>query len=200
MAFTPRLNDSGMLNNPYWYSGNPFYQSGVGLANCTCFAWGRAWECAVQNGATNPYSEIYNNLVPDLTHASGYAWYGQTNWNKGSTPSLGAIICYADTGGGAGHVAVVEEIDSNGNITCSNSAYGGDYFFVTHSTRANNYEDGYIYVGSGQPIFQGFIYNPFVDDTPTPPEPPEPPTPTGGKKKIWLSKRIWLRKRGLVWL
>lgn len=205
MAFTPRLDSSGMMNNPYWYSGNPFWLSpttpphDLGLPNCTCYAWGRAWESAVQCGATNPRPEIYNNLVPDLSNASGRAWYGQTNWNKGQTPRLGAIVCYADTGGGAGHVAVVEEIDNDGNITCSNSAYGGQYFFVTHSTRANNYEDGYIYVGSGLPIFQGFIYNPFVDE-PTPPEPPTP-TPTGGKKNIYyLSKKIWLRKRGHVWL
>lgn len=194
MAFTPRLDSSGMMNNPYWYGGNPFYTSGYGLPNCTCYAWGRAWESAVQCGATNPRPDIFNNLCPSF--GNGNTWYGTTNWNKGQTPRLGAIVCYADTGGGAGHVAVVEEIDNDGNITCSNSAYGGQYFFVTHSTRANNYEDGYIYVGSGMPIFQGFIYNPFVD-SPTPPT----PTPTGGKKKIYyLSKKIWLRKRGHVWL
>ena len=44
MAFTPRLNDNGILNNPKWYSDNPFYQSGYGMPNCTCYAWGRFWE------------------------------------------------------------------------------------------------------------------------------------------------------------
>lgn len=38
MAFTPRLNSSGMLNNPKWYSENIFYQAGYGLPNCTCYA------------------------------------------------------------------------------------------------------------------------------------------------------------------
>lgn len=192
MAFTPRLNDSGMMNNPYWYSGNPFYRYGYGLPNCTCYCWGRWKELFVQNNVSSD---------PTLSLGNGTDWYGYTQdgYQRGQTPKLGAVICYADTGGGAGHVAVVEEIDANGNITCSNSAYNGQYFFITHSTRANNYEDGYTYVGSGQPIFQGFIYNPYTGDGPTPPEPPTP-TPTGANKKIWLSKRIWLRKRGLVWL
>lgn len=39
MAFTPRLTDTGILNNPKWYAQNPFYQSNFGLPNCTCYAW-----------------------------------------------------------------------------------------------------------------------------------------------------------------
>lgn len=44
MGFNPRLNYNGMLNNFYWYSDNPFYQSNYGLPNCTCYAYGRFWE------------------------------------------------------------------------------------------------------------------------------------------------------------
>lgn len=44
MSFTPRLTDTGILNNFHWYSDNPFYQSGYGMPNCTCYAWGRFWE------------------------------------------------------------------------------------------------------------------------------------------------------------
>ena len=44
MGFNPRLNLNGMLNNFYWYSDNPFYQSNYGLPNCTCYAYGRFWE------------------------------------------------------------------------------------------------------------------------------------------------------------
>lgn len=39
MSFTPRLDSTGMLNNPKWYSENPFYQSGYGLPNCTCYSY-----------------------------------------------------------------------------------------------------------------------------------------------------------------
>ena len=41
MAFTPRLTSDGMMNNPYWYSLNPFYNIPAtpphkyGLPNCT---------------------------------------------------------------------------------------------------------------------------------------------------------------------
>ena len=32
MSFTPRLNDNGILNNPKWYSENPFYLSRIWYA------------------------------------------------------------------------------------------------------------------------------------------------------------------------
>ena len=32
MAYTPRLNDNGILNNFHWYSENPFYQSRIWYA------------------------------------------------------------------------------------------------------------------------------------------------------------------------
>lgn len=66
-----------------------------------------------------------------------------------------------------GHVAIVEEIDSQGNITCSNSAYQSTYFFLTNLSASNNYN----YTNH---VFQGFIYNPFSDQ----PIPPIPPTPS----------------------
>lgn len=40
MEYIPRLNDNGMMGSRYWYSNtNPFYASGYGLPNCTCYAW-----------------------------------------------------------------------------------------------------------------------------------------------------------------
>lgn len=44
MSYTPRLDDQGIMGNFHWYSDNPFYQSGYGMPNCTCYAWGRFWE------------------------------------------------------------------------------------------------------------------------------------------------------------
>lgn len=58
---------------------------------------------------------------------------------------------------GAGHVAIVEEIDENGNITCSNSAWQSTYFYITNLIKNNNYSYSHY-------TFQGFIYNPFVDE------------------------------------
>lgn len=58
---------------------------------------------------------------------------------------------------GAGHVAIVEEIDENKNITCSNSAWQSTYFYITNLLKNNNYNHFNF-------TFQGFIYNPFVDE------------------------------------
>ena len=42
-SFTPRL--TAPSSSDYHYtSDNPFYNSGYGMPNCTCYAWGRAYE------------------------------------------------------------------------------------------------------------------------------------------------------------
>lgn len=101
--------------------------------------------------------------------------------------NYGAVICFSDNYGGAGHVAIVEEIDSQtGQITCSNSAWQSTYFFLTYITPdANNRYNWSHYT------FQGFIYNPFV--TPTPPT----PTQIIKKKFPWaIYSRKLREKRG----
>lgn len=155
-VFIPRLDDSGMANNPYWYSDNPFYQAGYGLPNCTCYAWGRWYE--ITGGA------------PTLCLQDGEYWYDYPDGHaRGMTPKLGSIICFANGPySGRGHVAVVEEISSEGLITFSNSAYGGEYFYLRSGFASDNY--GY----EPEYEFQGFIY---LDDQ------PDPPTPTPTKRK-----------------
>ena len=153
MAFTPRLSDSGMLNNSLWYSNNPFYNAGYGLPNCTCYAWGRFWE--ITGG----------NTPPSLSTSNAEDWYNYSDgYQRGNTPKLGAIICFADGPfSGDGHVAVVEQINGDGSIVTSNSAYGGQYFY-TQTLQPPNYlpTSGYV--------FQGFIYNPNSQGD-VPPEP-----------------------------
>ena len=87
----------------------------------------------------------------------------------------GAVICFSDNNGGSGHVAIVEEIDNDGNLTCSNSAWQGTYFFLTTVNASNNYNWSHY-------TFQGFIYNPYADQ-------PIPP-----KKKNWWK----YRKKGTI--
>lgn len=151
MSFTPRLNSNGMSNNLHWYSnGNPYYATGYGMPNCTAYAWGRAWEIL------DPGNTGANK--PDPYKLPGY-WDAGLWWTKvdrstyetGQTPQLGAIACFSNNSGGAGHVAVVEEINSNGTITTSNSAYGGTYFYTQTLYQSNNYNWGNY-------TFQGFIY------------------------------------------
>lgn len=116
MAYNPRLDKSGIANNPYWYSSseNVFYPQAQ-LPNCTCYAWGRWRELGYPTG--------------DLGIGDGNAqnWYPNTK-NKGRltcspTPALGAIACWTRGDGNRGHVGVVETIDANGDILVSMSGY-----------------------------------------------------------------------------
>lgn len=172
IAFVPRLTSAGMMNNPYWYSLNPFYLAGYGLPNCTCYAWGRWFE---ESDADHNYTP-----VPTLSTGNAEDWYGYTQdgYERGSTPRLGAVACWADGPfSGDGHVAVVEEIDPDtGVITCSNSAYGGQYFYLTHLSPPD-------YLPAPGYVFQGFIYNPYSGGV-----------PWGGGSKGWLFKRLIWRK------
>ena len=173
--YTPRLNSSGMYNNPMWYSDNPFYNSGWGLPNCTCYAWGRFWEVAgtsnLPNGPTTlcPY---------DAEH--WYAW--ADGYPRGSTPQLGAIACYADGDfSGLGHVCIVERDNGDGTWLVSESALNGYYFRATHSIAANG-DYGY-----GNYVFQGFIYNPYAGSV-----------PSGGRFRWWMARKILYKRKGVI--
>ena len=73
---------------------------------------------------------------------------------------MGSVLCLSDRNGGSGHVAIVEEIASDGTITTSNSAYQGTYFWTQQITPVNG---DYSYSHYN---FQGFIYNPYADQPP----------------------------------
>lgn len=165
--YIPRLNDNGINGNFHWYSENPFYQSGYGMPNCTCYAWGRFWEIG------DPLSLHINR--PDLPLGDGGTWWSRAIaagvYQTGQSPQLGAVICF-DRPGASGHVAIVEAIGTeNGRnfIVTSNSAWQSTYFY----TQTLYSDQGYSW---GSYVFQGFIYNPYADQ----PEPP--PTPTTEKK------------------
>ena len=170
MPFTPRLNSDGMSGSRYWYStSNPYYPT-YGLPNCTCYAWGRFWEINNQMG---------HDVLPLGMRDNANMWYSSSSaYQHGSTPKLGAIICYDGGPYATGHVGVVEQInkDNNGNIVSivtSNSDYGGTYFYLQTLTPPYN---------QATLSFQGFIYNPYVSDKPK-------PEPT--KKKRGFKFNLW---------
>lgn len=166
--YYPRLTDAGMQDNRLWYSDNPFYQAGYGLPNCTCYAWGRAWE---NGGGTSDHR-------PTLSLSNAEYWYGYNDgYERGSAPALGAILCLADGPySGDGHVAVVEEIHNDRSITVSESAWGA-YYFQTERL----YPPNYLPVAGYR--FQGFIYYPYGGGQ---------PIPIGGRKRLWYFKRkLW---------
>lgn len=181
MAYVPRLNDNGIRGNYKWYSRNPFYQSGYGLPNCTCYAWGRFWEIGdpSNTGANRPH----------LPTGNGNQWYGQVvGYQKNSyTPKLGSVVCFG--GASPGHVAIVEEIRDNGNtIVTSNSDWQGRFFYTETLQRRS---DGKFRHPHRSKLYlsQGFIYNPFAEDSPTP-----TPTPTSTQEKDGFPWGVALNK------
>ena len=176
-TFEPRLNSTGIVGSPYYYSLNPFYNAGYGMPNCTAYAWGRFWE------ESDP-DRTYAN-PPTLSTGNAEDWYGYTadGYRRGSTPQLGAVACWADGPfSGDGHVAIVEQINIDGSIVTSNSAWGGSFFY-TQTLYPPNYLPATGYV------FQGFIYNPDASGNSW-----IGPPPGNNNIKIWLMKR-WLFKR-----
>lgn len=149
MAFKPRLN-APSYSSSYWYSANPFYQSGYGLPNCTCYAWGRFYEI------------LGKKPTLSLSNAENW-WSHKDGYERGQTPRLGAVICWRKGkvgygSDGAGHVGIVEQITGN-KIVVSMSAWKGTRFFTRTFTIGS-----YNYNGL---VFQGFIYNPAVPKTET---------------------------------
>ena len=140
----------------HYYSENPFYQSGYGMPNCTAYAWGRFYELS--------------GVRPALSLGNAEDWYNYSDgYARGRTPKLGAVIVWAkgavgNNDDGAGHVAIVEQINADGSIVTSNSAWGGSLFYMQNI--------GSDYSLSGY-TFQGFIYNPvdFGSGSFTPPDP-----------------------------
>ena len=149
MAYIPRLSETGIRNNPKWYSDNPFYTSGYGLPNCTCYCYGRWYELL--------------NLKPTFMNQLGNAgdWWTQmpSQVQRGQTPELGAIACWYDPYGYYdGHVAVVEEIYNSGHILTSNSGYLGTFFYTEDNYLSNDWIGNSI---ARRPYrFRGFMYLP----------------------------------------
>lgn len=121
--------------------------SGSCLPNCVGYAWGRFYEITGKR--------------PALSRANAENWYGYTSdgYTRSQTPVEGAVICWrkgqAGNGNdGAGHVAIVEEVKSNGDVVTSNSAYSGTRFYMQTVTKASGYSIGSAYT------FQGFILPP----------------------------------------
>lgn len=154
--FFPRLTDEGMYGSRYWYGANPLYQSGYGLPNCTCYAWGRYWEVTGQRPVN----------LPTGNAEDWFARAQRAGFNTGSVPALGAIACWYGPGDYAGHVAVVERILPNGDLITSNSGYQRPvtsyppdmrlYFWTETCYKDDGYRSSWE--ASRGYYLQGFIY------------------------------------------
>lgn len=172
-TFTPRLSSEGMYQHKYWYSENPFHQSGYGLPNCTCYAWGRFYEVSGARPSNLSLGDAGDWF--DYNQAGG--WY-----EYGLVPRLGAIACWSEPGE-AGHVAVVEQVNNDGSFVVSQSGYyrpvasyppDTKNYFWTSTCDADTKTPS----GNSTYVFQGFIYSPQIVDPDTPRE--------------WISKNTYL--------
>ena len=152
--YTPRLKEPSKSDKNYiHYSAGGYnycieIENGSCLSNCVGYSWGR-------------WRELLGKK-PSLSNNNAENWYGYTQdgYKRGSTPKLGAVLCWrkGQVGVGSdgyGHVAIVEEIKANGDVVCSESVYGGARFRLKTYTKSSNY-----YLASGY-VFQGFIYLPI---------------------------------------
>ena len=139
-------------NKHYYSNENPYHKYGFGMPNCTAYAWGRFYEIL----GTPP------KLSPGIKSAG--AWYHESDgYERGKDPRVGSVICW-DVDGGGGHVAIVEEIESDTKIWISQSAWGG--FIDGSEWKYSPIEkSGDVWFFSSGYDFQGFIYNPAVTST-----------------------------------
>lgn len=148
--FTPRTKAPATTNKYYIHKS----KGGLGetilingnsvLPNCVGFCWSRAFECW--------------GVKPKLSKGNAEDWWAyKDGYKRGSTPRLGAIICWrkgkAGYGkDGAGHVGFVEKVNKDGSILVSQSNYSGTRFFTATIKKPYAYGVGLT--------FQGFIYPP----------------------------------------
>lgn len=137
--FTPRLTSPAQGDKAFscYTSNNIFYTSGYGMPNCTCYAYGRAYEILKSK--------------PKLCLNDAGEWYEYNKNNGcypyGQQPKAGAIACWQNADGG--HVAVVEAIKED-KIILSQSAWGYKYFYISNENRKSPGQKGWK--------FQGYIY------------------------------------------
>lgn len=130
--------------------------TGSVLPNCVAYVHGRWLELLTNAIGLSKAKEYEAKMC--LYNAEQYFGYTQDGFSRGQEPKLGAILCWRKgslaSGDGAGHVAIVEQINSDGSIVCSASNYGGTRWYRSTYKKSNNY-----YIGSSY-TFQGFIYPP----------------------------------------
>lgn len=161
--FKPRLTKPE-TGNPYYntlsaggYSGaikgNPIVPGCNVLANCVGYAAGRF------NEIIGAGKFVYLQYPPNAEDF--YDTAVAQGLRVGQEPKLGAIIVWAKgktwtSADGAGHVAVVEQINSDGSIITSESGYGcANPFWTTHREKGGgNWGAGSEY------RFLGFVYQP----------------------------------------
>ena len=130
--------------------GNPLYEPANALANCVGYASGRFNE--IINIARDTSGCTYKTLNCNAINFKERA--EAAGLKTGSTPRRGAIMCWGNSG--AGHVAIVERVDSNNQVYTSESGWGSSTIFWNQIRTNNNGRWGC----SSNYYFRCFIYLP----------------------------------------
>ena len=130
--------------------GNPLYAPANALANCVGYASGRFNE--IINIARDTSGCTYKTLNCNAINFKERA--EAAGLKTGSTPKRGAIMCWGNSG--AGHVAIVERVDSNNQVYTSESGWGSSTIFWNQIRTNNNGRWGC----SSNYYFRCFIYLP----------------------------------------
>lgn len=171
MGFTQRTT-APTSSDAWYFANNPFEWSGYGMPNCTAYAWGR-------------FAEILGSK-PTLSLSNAEDWWAYSDgYERGNKPKLGAVIVWEGLGDEAGHVAIVESINSDGSFLISQSAWNSTYWWT--QTIGSD-----CYFGASY-RFLGFIYNPAVTDGET----TEVPTPVSGNR--YLSQSEMQANASYIW-
>ena len=157
MKYTPRLTAPSKSDKNFIHYSKGGYNTcimidkstGSVLPNCVGYAQGRLLEILGKKAV--------NWKLPACNAEDWFETAQKNGFKTGQTPKLGAVVVWRagqthNNADGAGHVAVVEEIMSNGDIVVSQSAWGGTEFYLSTITKAS----GYMY-NSNRPLL-GFIY------------------------------------------
>jgi hypothetical protein len=162
MAFKMRTTKPGAGNKYYIRKASGGYSNAIKgrptdkecdvLSNCVGYAYGRFNEIGEYG-----YCKY---LAP--VNAENFMDY-RGSCQIGMTPKVGAVMVWEGKGSLAGHVAIVERVDSDSQVFTSESGYGSSAFWnQTRKKGSGNWGSGSNYA------FKGFIYNPAVKDEPKP--------------------------------
>lgn len=168
MEFKPRLTRPEAGNKYYITKGAGGYSRAIigkptdkycnVLSNCVGYAFGRFHEIAkrTQMDYFDPVNaeNIYENAI-----AHGL--------KVGKEPKLGCAIVWEGIGAAAGHIAIVEQINSDGSIVTSESGWNCTNPFWTQKRTNSNGNWG----ANNSYKFKGFIYQPDEVEPEPKPEP-----------------------------
>lgn len=161
-------------------SGNKFYTRTASGGYSTCIKGKPIDECDVLSNCVGYACGRFNEIIGEMKYPSlncNAENFIERAKSKGldisDVPTLGGIMVWQkgnslSNSDGAGHVAIVERIDSKKQIFTSESNYGGEAFF--NSTRTNS--NGRWGLSSNYK-FRGCIVNPAIGKVVATDEPKE---------------------------